>query len=256
MHDIQFNFGDVSPMPQGQETFYEEPLDLTQVDSFDSLNDFAPSAKSSSQTVSPQEIMLDGLYLPPSTTMTNLTTPETYVDDSPFQVDSTEASPLFDRQELDGGEASWPPLFEPPKGQPQERIVAQSMSRSSSSGDYKHSPALTNSSSPMTRTRSSPGQNGNKSNRQHSFTSAIRKRDKPLPDIKVEDPNDTVALKRARNTMAARKSREKRVQRQEALEKQVEELTDMIQIITEEKQATAQERDHLKSIVLRHGLTG
>ena len=38
-----------------------------------------------------------------------------------------------------------------------------------------------------------------------------RKRDKPLPPIVVNE-NDTIALKRARNTAAARKSRAKKVE--------------------------------------------
>ena len=43
----------------------------------------------------------------------------------------------------------------------------------------------------------------------------------PLPAITIEDPNDTVAVKRARNTLAARKSQEKHQERTEALLSQV-----------------------------------
>ena len=51
-----------------------------------------------------------------------------------------------------------------------------------------------------------------------------RKRDKPLPPIIVEDPNDTVAMKRARNTLAARKSRQRKMQRFEELEEHIAKL--------------------------------
>ena len=50
-----------------------------------------------------------------------------------------------------------------------------------------------------------------------------RKRDKPLPPI-VVDENDTVALKRARNTAAARKSRAKKVAERDDLEAKIADL--------------------------------
>src|SRR5690606_4309856 len=48
-----------------------------------------------------------------------------------------------------------------------------------------------------------------------------RRRDKPLPPIIVEDPTDVVAMKRARNTLAARKSRERKAQRLDELEERI-----------------------------------
>jgi len=47
-----------------------------------------------------------------------------------------------------------------------------------------------------------------------------RKRVPRVPPIIVDDPNDTVAMKRARNTLAARKSRLKRLQKLEEAEEQ------------------------------------
>ena len=47
---------------------------------------------------------------------------------------------------------------------------------------------------------------------------------KLLPAITIEDSTDTLAIKRARNTLAARKSREKKLERMETLMGQVEEL--------------------------------
>jgi hypothetical protein len=59
-----------------------------------------------------------------------------------------------------------------------------------------------------------------------------------LPDIKV-DENDPVAVKRARNTLAARKSRARKAQRLEELEERIKQLT--------------AERDHWRSLALEHG---
>ncbi|KAL2060233.1 hypothetical protein VTL71DRAFT_9628 [Oculimacula yallundae] len=54
----------------------------------------------------------------------------------------------------------------------------------------------------------------------------VRKREKALPPIIVEDPNDTVAMKRARNTLAARKSRQRKMQRFKELEDEITKLKD------------------------------
>ena len=47
---------------------------------------------------------------------------------------------------------------------------------------------------------------------------------KPLPPICISDTNDALAMKRARNTLAARKSRQRKTARFEALEKRNAEL--------------------------------
>ncbi|KAI1427618.1 hypothetical protein F5Y12DRAFT_791900 [Xylaria sp. FL1777] len=61
---------------------------------------------------------------------------------------------------------------------------------------------------------------------------------KPLPPIIVDDPTDIVHMKRARNTLAARKSRERKVQQLEELEKKITKLE--------------QERDKWKSVAMEH----
>jgi hypothetical protein len=73
----------------------------------------------------------------------------------------------------------------------------------------------------------------------HSFTSGVnpRKRDNPLPPIIVEDHNVTIAMKRARNILAARKSRQRKMMRFGELEDKVAKLE--------------AERDHWKEIGLR-----
>jgi len=73
----------------------------------------------------------------------------------------------------------------------------------------------------------------------HASISGVssRRRDKPLPPIVVDDPHDTVAMKRARNTLAARKSRQRKTQRFDELEERIVELE--------------KDRDHWKSIALQ-----
>lgn len=56
-----------------------------------------------------------------------------------------------------------------------------------------------------------------------------RKRSAPLPAIIVEDSNDTVAVKRARNTLAARKSREKKNQKMEELCDEINRLNEQVE---------------------------
>ncbi|KAM3538193.1 hypothetical protein ARSEF1564_008885 [Beauveria bassiana] len=70
----------------------------------------------------------------------------------------------------------------------------------------------------------------------HAASLNVRERDKPLPPIIVEDPHDVTAIKRARNTLAARKSRERKALRFNELKDQIAELK--------------AERDHWKNIAL------
>ena len=53
----------------------------------------------------------------------------------------------------------------------------------------------------------------------------------PLPAITIEDLNDTVAVKRAGNTLAVRESREKHQMRTEALLSQVKMLVEEVLLI-------------------------
>jgi hypothetical protein len=81
----------------------------------------------------------------------------------------------------------------------------------------------------MIRTSSSPGGSPNMTNgldsSRHSSVSGVnsRRRDKPLPPI-TYDTADPVASKRARNTEAARKSRARKMERHDAMERRISEL--------------------------------
>ncbi|TRX89069.1 hypothetical protein FHL15_010088 [Xylaria flabelliformis] len=65
-----------------------------------------------------------------------------------------------------------------------------------------------------------------------------RRRDRPFLPIILEDP-DAISMKRARNTLAARKSRERKAQRLEELEEKIAKLE--------------QERDNWKNVAMKHG---
>ena len=163
---------------------------------------------------------------PASTSFTNLTTPGTDLMESPQIVYSTDTSPAFGNDILPADSDFWPPLFES-EGLVNDTTVAQSVEQPFE--QPQEQPFQDVHVAPrMSRNTSSPGKSFGRSSNQgrHSFTSGVgaKRRDKPLPAITVDDPTDTVAMKRARNTMAARKSRQKRVQRQEELEAQIAEL--------------------------------
>lgn len=177
----------------------------------------AKAHSESIQTVSPKDIMVDSA--PVSTTFTNLTTPGTSYFDSPYLIDvSADTSPLFDTDNLASEADTWPSLF---------------------NDDFTNvtgpvHPRVLDVAPTMSRNGSSPGQcssRGGSNQSRHSSSSGVssRRRDKPLPVITVGDPHDLVAVKRARNTMAARKSRQKRVEQSEQLMKLVEELESQVE---------------------------
>ena len=132
---------------------------------------------------------------------------------------STETSPLFAEESFTDDPDKWPSLFDP-------------IEEGTNTGPVSHfagaSPSPSHVAPQMSRNASSPGQSSPRSSHQgrHSITSGVgaKRRDKPLPAITVDDPSDIVAVKRARNTMAARKSREKRMERTEQLITQVTQL--------------------------------
>ena len=135
-----------------------------------------------------------------------MTSPSTY-DESPEYTDSFDVSPFIaNNSDLDqalGWSDPWYPLFlRTTKLNSLENSLLYSLEE-----ELEVSEQL-RSSNPRRRsgTGTSPPSGS------HSSVSGVtsRKRDKPLPPIIVEDPNDTVAMKRARNTLAARKSRDER----------------------------------------------
>ncbi|KAI1387249.1 uncharacterized protein F4822DRAFT_430002 [Hypoxylon trugodes] len=177
------------------------------------------SSVSNIGTVSPQQLFLDGntTSAPNSTALTNMTSPS-LCGDSPDLFASCNVSPEFGEIELQ--DQNWASLFEEststftapppaddlsPAQQSEELDVAETASKS----------RRKSGNSPSSGTAG-----------KHSSVSGVnsRRRDKPLPPIVVDDPSDSVAMKRARNTLAARKSRERKAMRFEELEAQITKL--------------------------------
>ena len=162
----------------------------------------------SSFTVSPHDVLLDSN--PPSSVFSNLTTPENTLQESPQTY--IKSSP-YD-QEISDNSEDWFPLFAQTEEQEPKTAVPVTASSPQINPTSKHvAPA-------MSRTTSS-GQSSSRGSHQGrmSATSGVSKarRTQPLPPI-VVDERDPKAMKRARNTMAARNSRERRVKNFETLE--------------------------------------
>lgn len=220
LFDLSSNYRGISP-------------DLSSLVSLDGMADFdmhvpttsfspvnqrtSTSVSTSVHTVSPKDLLLDTTSAPPSTSMTNLTTPGTnYMESPSYDIDSRDTSPLFGTENLGVDADFWPSLFGDDPRHENDNVG-------------KKSPVLsTHVAPPMSRYGSSPGQLSSKGSHQANHASSngvsAKRRDKPLPAITIEDPTDIVAVKRARNTMAARKSRQRRVERTEELQNLVADL--------------------------------
>lgn len=179
-------------------------------------------------TVSPGELLIrDQFSAPNSTAFTNLTTPSDFGESPEFE--NYEVSPNFG--DIDTGSADhWFSLF------PESTITdPATVSIKSPIEVPAEAENFVTDSLPRRKSSNSPPSSHHG---RHSSVSGVnsRRRDKPLPPIIVDDPNDTVAMKRARNTLAARKSRERKAQKLEELEEKIAKLEE--------------ERDHWKRIAL------
>ncbi|PYI30183.1 hypothetical protein BP00DRAFT_212520 [Aspergillus indologenus CBS 114.80] len=210
-------------------------------------------------TVSPQDLFLDASSLapPPSATFTDLSTPPLATPGSFSQ----NTSPLFTPEmELMTSVEDWDALF--PISQEVNRldqlIDPVEMIPAMDSGEMipplpptksmgpPHSPIIRESASPIIRQRKSPAPASGVAPRsisppttrvKHSTVAGVTKHStvagvnarprKELAPITC-DPSDPAAMKRARNTEAARKSRARKLERQEELERRVAELEESL----------------------------
>ena len=182
------------------------------------------SASSSTNvgTVSPKDLMVrdPSFSAPNSTAFTNLTSPSMY-NESP-DYDPYETSPMFLDTDLAISDP-WFLLF--PNGNAVEPSpVDQSLQPNEELEISKH--LRKNQHRPL-------GSSMKASSIAGVFAS---KRNQPLPPILVHDLIDTVAIKRARNTLAARKTRQKKMEKFDGLEREIAKLK--------------AERDHWKSLAL------
>lgn len=173
--------------------------------------------------MSPAELFLDvtDASAPNSTALTHMTTPSSAYEPSP-QYSDWDASPMF---AVDNDAGNWPSLFpDAPALDPTPVAELDTVE--------KPKPASRKSSadaSPAARHSSVSG------------VSASRRRSKPLPPIHVNDAGDEKSMKRARNTLAARKSRARR-------QNHIEELEALVKELEEKVEKTQQERDHYKQL--------
>ncbi|RWA14798.1 hypothetical protein EKO27_g292 [Xylaria grammica] len=190
------------------------------------------SASSSTHlgTVSPGELLIrEQFSAPNSTAFTNLTTPSNFGESPDFE--TFEVSPNFG-SDLDASSSdNWFSLFPETTSTNQTNASVQSPLKMPTELEITETESLPRRKSG----NSSPVSNNHG---RHSSVSGVnsRRRDKPLPPIIIDDPSDTVAMKRARNTLAARKSRERKAQKLEELEEKIAKLEE--------------ERDHWKRIAL------
>lgn len=213
-------------------------------------------------TVSPAELYQNP-FSPPSTVFTNLTSPS--VGNSPFN-ECIDASPLLsscDNQNMD-----WFSLFPDPviRTADMSSLLAQPQSQTHVSNTIESEISLpmndnvTGATMTPTTATSPPTSDGSESpscsndedktpivltsrgiSSPMCGVSKSRRRKGPLPPIKV-DPSDKVALKRARNTLAARDSRQRKLDHLKFLESRIAQLED--------------ENSKWKTIAIQHGYTG
>ncbi len=172
---------------------------------------------------------------PNSTALTSLTSPSIYGDTSPDFGDTYDVSPSFGSGDYDvPGNDVWYPLF-PQEANGAAQAPKADQSPAENSDELEVVEATASTGHRRKSSTSSPPSG------RHSSVSGVnsRRRDKPLPPIIVEDPSDSVAMKRARNTLAARKSRERKAMRFEELEEKIAKLE--------------AERDHWKKVALGRG---
>ncbi|RLM00493.1 hypothetical protein CFD26_108387 [Aspergillus turcosus] len=174
-----------------------------------------------SGTISPKDLFMDA-SAPPSTSFTDLSTPSF---ESPGYF-SQDTSPMFPTDlELGPGSEEWGPLFPAQDdistafhSTALDVALALSQPEPAKEVSVPPSPSVRNSASPA------PSPAPSRSGVKHSTVAGVNARQrKPLPPIKV-DPSDPVALKRARNTEAARKSRARKLERQDEMERRIREL--------------------------------
>ena len=227
-HSPDVDLDDFTAFEGGANTAFSSPAVATNFD----FSGSASSSTSNLGTVSPHDLLISEPFMsaPNSSALTALTSPSIYNESPEF--DSYDVSPNFGSTELDTGVDTWYPLFPQESNNAPEPQPALDFSPAQKSDDLDL--ALASTSSARRKSSQSPVTGTPK----HSSVAGVnsRKRDKPLPPIVIEDASDTVAMKRARNTLAARKSRERKAQRFEDLEDRIAKLE--------------AERDHWKQIAL------
>lgn len=184
----------------------EEAIDYT-ASAFTSVNNNNSATAGTPRTVSPRDIFQDPYgSAPPSTAFTNLTSPDI---NSPFVTDDATTSPLFSSDNVNAWYSLFPENLDS-NGVPVTVSVVEltnplPMQRTVSNNSFDRS---SSSASPII-VEKILGRKGSVSDSPSGGVSKPRRRKGPLPPIAV-DPQDKAAVKRARNTLAARDSRQRK----------------------------------------------
>lgn len=233
--DTSFDFDHLGHFDGSSELTWDSAANFTAIN--------AGGAASSTQTISPKDIFNDGLgSAPPSTAFTNLTSPD--INESPYGIDSAyETSPLFDNTDVTA-DPNWYSLFPDSANDTSAIKMERNISTLSTGGQSSSSGNSPLVSLDVSNRRKSSAQSPlGASMARHSSTSGVnrRRRKGPLPPIEV-DPSDKIAVKRARNTLAARESRQRKLDHVSQLEVRIAEL--------EAKEAL------MKEALITHGYQG
>jgi hypothetical protein len=201
----------------------EQPIDYS-MSAFTSVNTNAATV-GTPRTVSPRDIFQDPLgSAPPSAAFTNLTSPDI---NSPFLTDELDSSPLFRTDDATAWYSLFPENLDS-NGNPAPVALAaptgliktghpMQRSGSNNSNDLSSSSASPIILDQSIRRKSSVNDSPS------GGVSKQRRRKGPLPPIAV-DPQDKAAVKRARNTLAARDSPQRKFDHINKLEGENSEL--------------------------------
>lgn len=174
------------------------------------------------QTVSPADVSRNSSFLgasgsvPNSAALTNLTSPD--MDASPYYGSVCDTSPIYGYNDTD----LWPSLF-PDAATDHTVMTAIPMERNPSASSGNDSPLVMGASGKSPQEKASPNSGHRRST---SGVSKQRRRAGPLKTATDYDAGDKKAMKRYRNTTAARESRQRKVEQLQTLEERVNELTE------------------------------
>ncbi|QSZ35274.1 hypothetical protein DSL72_008143 [Monilinia vaccinii-corymbosi] len=202
---------------------------------YDPTNNISSSSSINMGTVSPKDLSLRDLLTsaPNSAAYTNLTSPSVYSESPAFE--NYDDSPFSKNSQVFRGDP-WFSLFPEEVNVQPPNVIEYSPLRVEEDLDMSEQRKI---SERLDRKPNNRRKSGSKTS-PASAPAGIRKRAaKPLAPIVVEDITDKPKMKRANNTMAARRSRQKKLERLRELEDQLAEAIE--------------ERDHWKAIALQRG---
>ncbi|PHH82336.1 hypothetical protein CDD82_6310 [Ophiocordyceps australis] len=177
-------------------------------------------------TVSPNDLMIQGLESAPnSTALTDLTSPN--INESPEDLDTYCFSGNVESAGIDSPNP-WYTLFPDAQPPPAPQSTSDNSPPQELNDGGLRSRRQSNSRSPMIGSLRQSDTSGVGARKRHRVQAPI-----------VVDENDPVAMKRARNTLAARKSRERKLEKLQELEDEISRLQ--------------KESDYWKSLAIAHG---